>query len=76
MLRKHFAERLSASLAGWFQQLSAQDLHAKVGEDAARVELVRTIGALRSYVPETLQRSTNWPSTTKKRVDVAREHRH
>jgi hypothetical protein len=71
MTRVHFAERISASLSGWLQQLAAQALAHEVGEDAARVELVRTIGAQRLYVPKTAQRPINWPQTTKKRLDVA-----
>ena len=71
MQRKEFAERLAAGLAGWFQQLGAQMLHAQVGEDAARVELVRMISSLRQFVPETSKRPTNWPTSTKKRIDVA-----
>ncbi len=71
MTRREFAERIAASLAGWFQQLAAQQLDTQVGEDAARVELVRTISALRQYVPETSQLPTNWPQGTKKRIDIA-----
>jgi hypothetical protein len=69
--RVEFAERVSAGLAGWLQQLAAQNLEHQVGEDAARVELVRMISAQRAYVPETSLRPTNWPETTKKRIDVA-----
>lgn len=32
---------------------------------------MRTISSLRQYIPDTSQRPTNWPSTTKKRVDIA-----
>lgn len=71
MSRKDLAERLASGLAGWFQQLAAQGLERQVGEDAARVELVRMISAQRAFVPETAHRPVNWPSTTKKRVDVA-----
>jgi len=71
MSRTAFAERIAAGLGGWFQQLAAQNLEHQVGEDAARVELVRMISAQRSYIPETAQRPTNWPADTKKRIDVA-----
>ena len=71
MTRTEFAERISSGLAGWLQQLAAQNLEQQVGEDAARVELVRMISAQRAYVPDTSLRPTNWPTTTKKRVDVA-----
>jgi hypothetical protein len=71
MQRTTFAERLAAGLTGWFQQLAAQDLHAEVGEDAARVELVRMISAQRTFVPETSKRPLNWPKDDKRRVDVA-----
>lgn len=71
MTRISFAESIASGLAGWFQQLAAQNLEHQVGEDAARVELVRMISAQRAYVPETAQRPTNWPATTKKRIDVA-----
>ena len=71
MQRVEFAQRIASGLAGWFQQLAAQDLERQVGEDAARVEIVRLISALRSYVPDTAARPTNWPPTTKKRVDIA-----
>lgn len=71
MDRREFAERITASISGWFQQLASQQLESQVGEDAARVELVRTVSALRQYVPETSKRPTNWPATTKKRIDVA-----
>ncbi|MEZ4226803.1 MAG: hypothetical protein R3B13_38025 [Polyangiaceae bacterium] len=70
MKRVEFAERISAGLAGWFQQLAAQGLEQQVGEDAARVELVRMISALRAFVPETSVRPTNWPVHTKKRIDI------
>jgi hypothetical protein len=71
MDRTPFAERLTSGLAGWFQQLAAQDLHLQVGEDAARVELVRMISAQRSFVPETSKRPLNWPANDKRRIDVA-----
>lgn len=71
MTRTEFAERISSGLAGWLQQLAAQNLEHQVGEDAARVELVRMISAQQAYVPDTSLRPTNWPTTTKKRVDVA-----
>ena len=71
MDRKPFAERLAAGLAGWFQQLAAQDLHLEVGEEAARVELVRMISAQRAFVPETSKRPLNWPAHDKRRIDVA-----
>lgn len=71
MSRTYFAERIAAGLSGWFQQLAAQDLEHQVGEDAARVELVRMISAQRSYIPYTAQRPTNWPAHTKKRMDIA-----
>lgn len=71
MTRTEFAERIAAGLGGWFQQLAAQNLEHQVGEDAARVELVRMISAQRSYVPETGVRPPNWPTNTKKRIDVA-----
>ena len=71
MTRQGLAERLSAGLAGWFQQIAAQNLETQVGEDAARVELVRLISAQQSYTPETSVRPTNWPESTKKRIDVA-----
>lgn len=71
MTRVEFAERISSGLAGWLQQLAAQNLEQQVGEDAARVELVRMISAQRAFVPETSQRPTNWPATTKRRIDIA-----
>ena len=71
MTRIEFAERIAAGLSGWFQQLAAQELDSQVGEDAARVELVRTISSLRQYVPETSKRPTNWPKGTRKRIDIA-----
>jgi hypothetical protein len=71
MTRTAFAERIAAGLGGWFQQLAAQNLEHQVGEDAARVELVRMISAQRSYIPETAQRPPNWPTDTKKRIDIA-----
>lgn len=71
MNRQEFAVRISSGLAGWFQQLAAQGLEEQVGEDAARVELVRMISAQRAYVPDTSQRPTNWPADTKKRIDIA-----
>lgn len=71
MDRTPFAERLTSGLAGWFQQLAAQDLHLQVGEDAARVELVRMISAQRAFVPETSRRPLNWPTSDKRRIDVA-----
>jgi len=71
MTRIEFAERISSGLAGWLQQLAAQNLEKQVGEDAARVELVRMISAQQAYVPETSLRPNNWPLTTKKRVDIA-----
>ena len=71
MNRKEFAERISAGLAGWLQQLAAQDLEGYVGEDAARVELVRMIGAQKTFVPATSKRPTNWPKSTKRRIDIA-----
>jgi hypothetical protein len=71
MSRTQLAERIAAGLGGWFQQLAAQDLEHQVGEDAARVELVRMISAQRSYIPDTAQRPTNWPPETKKRIDIA-----
>ncbi len=71
MERTAFAERITSGLAGWFQQLAAQGLHMEVGEDAARVELVRMIGAQRSFVPETSKRPTNWPANDKRRIDIA-----
>ena len=71
MTRTEFAERISSGLAGWLQQLAAQNLEAQVGEDAARVELVRMISAQRAFVPDTSLRPTNWPEATKKRLDIA-----
>ena len=71
MTRTDFAERISSGLAGWLQQLAAQNLENQVGEDAARVELVRMISAQRSFVPDTSLRPTNWPLETKKRLDIA-----
>lgn len=71
MVRTDFAERLAAGLAGWLQQLAAQDLEDEVGEDAARVELVRMISAQRTFVPKRSQRPVNWPTTSKQRVDIA-----
>lgn len=71
MTRIEFAERISSGLAGWLQQLAAQNLEHQVGEDAARVELVRMISAQRAFVPDTSLRPTNWPATTKKRLDIA-----
>lgn len=71
MNRTEFAERITAGLGGWFQQLAAQNLEQQIGEDAARVELVRMISALRAFVPETAVRPTNWPTHTKKRIDIA-----
>lgn len=70
MKRTEFAERIAAGLGGWFQQLAAQNLEHQVGEDAARVELVRMISAQRAFVPETAARPTNWPMNTKKRIDI------
>jgi hypothetical protein len=71
MTRTEFAERISSGLAGWLQQLAAQNLETQVGEDAARVEVVRMISAQRAYVPDTSLRPTNWPVETKKRLDIA-----
>ena len=71
MTRTEFAERIAAGLAGWFQQLAAQNLERQVGEDASRVELVRMISAQQAYIPETGQRPPNWPQNTKKRIDLA-----
>ena len=71
MTRTEFAERIAAGLSGWFQQLAAQNLEHQVGEDAARVELVRMISAQRAFVPDTAARPTNWPTNTKKRLDIA-----
>lgn len=71
MTRLDFAERISSGLAGWLQQLAAQNLEDQVGEDAARVEVVRMISAQRAYVPDTALRPTNWPVETKKRLDIA-----
>ena len=71
MNRSYFAQRISAGLTGWLQLTAAQELHEQVGEDAARVEVIRIISALRSYVPQTSMRPTNWPTSTKKRVDIA-----
>lgn len=71
MKRKEFAERISAGLSGWFQQLAVQSLEHHVGEDAARVELVRMISAQQAYVPKTSMRPNNWPASTKKRIDIA-----
>ena len=71
MRRESFADCIAAGLGGWFQQLAAQNLEHQVGEDAARVEVVRMISAQRSYIPETAQRPQNWPMTTKKRIDIA-----
>lgn len=71
MDRTEFAERIAAGLGGWFQQIAAQNLAEQVGEDAARMELVRMISAQRAFVPETAQRPINWPTNTKKRLDIA-----
>lgn len=71
MPRTDFAERLAAGLAGWLQQLAAQDLEDEVGEDAARVELVRMISAQRTFVPKRSQRPLNWPKTSRQRIDIA-----
>lgn len=71
MTRTEFAERIASGLGGWFQQLAAQNLEHQVGEDAARVELVRMISAQRAFVPDTAARPTNWPTNTKKRIDIA-----
>jgi hypothetical protein len=71
MNRTEFAERISSGLGGWFQQFCAQDLQDQIGEDAARVEIVRMISALRAFIPDTGIRPTNWPLQTKKRVDIA-----
>jgi hypothetical protein len=71
MERTPFAERISSGLAGWFQQLAAQDLHLEVGEDAARVELVRMISAQRAFIPETSMRPLNWPANDSRRIDIA-----
>jgi hypothetical protein len=71
MTRTEFAERIAAGLAGWFQQAAAQDLADQIGEDAARMELVRMISAQRKYIPDTAQRPVNWPQSTKKRIDIA-----
>jgi hypothetical protein len=71
MNRTEFAERITSGLAGWLQQLAAQNLHQQVGEDAAKVELVRMISAQRAFIPETSQRPPNWPNATKKRVDIS-----
>lgn len=68
MHRTEFAERLVSGLSGWFQQLAAQELHLQVGEDAARVELVRMISAQRAFIPETSKRPLGWPS---REIDVA-----
>jgi hypothetical protein len=59
MTRTEFAERISSGLAGWLQQLAAQNLEDQVGEDAARDELVRMISAQRSFVPDTSLRPKN-----------------
>ncbi len=74
--RIELAERLSSGLAGWFQQLAAQNLEDQVGEDAARVELVRLVSAQQAYTPATSVRPTNWPESTRKRIDVAILGRH
>jgi hypothetical protein len=71
MTRTEFAERISSGLAGWLQQLAAQNLESQVGEDAARVEVVRMISAQRAFVPDTSIRPPNWPAETKKRLDIA-----
>jgi hypothetical protein len=71
MTRLDFAERISSGLAGWLQQLAAQNLEDQVGEDAARVEVVRMISAQRAFVPDTSLRPTNWPIETRKRLDIA-----
>lgn len=71
MTRIELAERISAGLAGWLQQLAAQNLENQVGEDAARVEVVRMISAQRAFVPDTALRPTNWPVGTRKRLDIA-----
>ena len=71
MTRIELAERISAGLAGWLQQLAAQNLENQVGEDAARVEVVRMISAQRAFVPDTALRPTNWPAGTRKRLDIA-----
>lgn len=71
MNRSDFAQRISAGLTGWLQLAAAQELHEQVGEDAARVEVIRIISALRRYIPQTSMRPTNWPTNTKKRVDIA-----
>lgn len=70
MNRTELAERVASGVAGWFQQLAAQSLEAQVGEAAARVEVVRMISAQRQFIPETSARPTNWPRSTKKRVDI------
>jgi len=70
MKRKELAERIASGVAGWLQQLAAQELETQVGEDAARVEIVRMISAQKQFVPETSSRPPNWPQSTKKRVDI------
>lgn len=71
MTRAEFAQRITAGLTGWLQLTAAQELHDQVGEDAARVEVIRMISALRRFVPQTSQRPPNWPTSTRKRVDIA-----
>jgi hypothetical protein len=69
--RTEFTEKITAGLAGWLQQLAAQNLESQVGEDAARVEVVRMISAQRAFIPDTSLKPINWPQDTKKRIDIA-----
>jgi hypothetical protein len=69
--KKLFAQKIAAGLGGWFQQLAALGLASEVGEDAAKLELIRMAGGIRSYVAKASQRPTNWPVAEKRRIDVA-----
>lgn len=71
MDKRELGIRISSGLAGWLQNLVAQNLDSLHGEDAARFELIRILNAQSQWRIATSQRPLNWSTDRKDRLDIA-----
>lgn len=70
-IRKVLAERIAGGLAGWQQLQAAQGLLGLEGEDTAQSIIAQIINADGRYVVQVSQRPTNWPTSSKLRMDIS-----
>lgn len=68
--RKKLAQQIASGLAGWYQLQAAQNLSGLGGEDSARFVLAQVVNAQQRYQVQTSQRPTNWPDSSKLRMDI------